>query len=203
LFDVAQRCADELTAARLQAAKRFTAAVCEQLQFMDMPYAKLVIDRQPTALSANGADKMEFLLSANVGEPPKPLAKIASGGELSRIMLAIKSVLADADEVDTLIFDEIDTGISGRAALKVGERLRSTAQSARGRQVLCVTHLAQIAAKADEHFLIEKTVRDGRTYTDVLPLSREARERELARIIGGEVTESAVTAAREMLGGVG
>ena len=203
LFSVAQQCAEALTAARLQAAERFTAAVCEQLRFMDMPHATLNVAHQPIALTANGADKLEFLLSANVGEPPKPLAKIASGGELSRIMLAIKSVLADADEVDTLIFDEIDTGISGRAALKVGERLRSTAQSERGRQVLCVTHLAQIAAKADEHFLIEKSVRDGRTYTDVVPLSREARERELARIIGGEVTESAVTAAREMLGGVG
>jgi DNA repair protein RecN (Recombination protein N) len=169
---------------------------------MDMPHAKLVMDRQPTALSSNDADKLEFLLSANVGEPPKPLAKIVSGGELSRIMLAIKSVLADADEVDTLIFDEIDTGISGRAALKVGERLRSTARSERGRQVLCVTHLAQIAAKADDHFLIEKSVRDGRTFTNVSLLSRESRERELARIIGGEITETAVTAAREMLGGV-
>ena len=194
--------ADALTDARLTAADRFAKAVKEQLTFLDMPNVALTIDRQPIALGVNGADKIEFLLSANAGELPKPLARIASGGELSRIMLAIKSVLADADEVDTLIFDEIDTGISGRAALKVGARLRQTADTAnRRRQVLCVTHLAQIAAQANEHFLIEKSVRDGRTYTDVTMLSRAAREQELARIIGGEVTEAAIQAAKEMLGG--
>lgn len=194
--------ADALTDARLTAADRFAKAVKEQLTFLDMPNVALTIDRQPIALGVNGADKIEFLLSANAGELPKPLARIASGGELSRIMLAIKSVLADADEVDTLIFDEIDTGISGRAALKVGARLRQTADTAnRRRQVLCVTHLAQIAAQANEHFLIEKSVRDGRTYTDVTMLSRAAREQELARIIGGEVTDAAIQAAKEMLGG--
>lgn len=197
----AEREAAALTAARLAAAQRFVAAVKEQLSFLDMPHVTLIIDREETALSSTGADRMEFLLSANAGEQPKPLARIASGGELSRIMLAIKSVLADADEVDTLIFDEIDTGISGRAALKVGARLRQTARSRdRRRQVLCVTHLAQIAAQADEQFLIEKTVRDGRTYTDVTLLEREQRERELARIIGGEVTDAAIQAARELLG---
>ncbi len=201
-FAAAQLKADALTEARLAAADRFAKAVKEQLTFLDMPNVTLTIDRQPIALGVNGADKMEFLLSANAGELPKPLARIASGGELSRIMLAIKSVLADADEVDTLIFDEIDTGISGRAALKVGARLRQTAATAnRRRQVLCVTHLAQIAAQANEHFLIEKSVRDGRTYTDVTRLSRTDRERELARIIGGEVTDAAIQAAKEMLGG--
>ncbi len=201
-FAAAQREADALTDARLTAADRFAKAVKEQLTFLDMPNVTLTIDRQPIMLGANGADKIEFLLSANAGELPKPLARIASGGELSRIMLAIKSVLADADEVDTLIFDEIDTGISGRAALKVGARLRQTAESVgRRRQVLCVTHLAQIAAQANEHFLIEKTVRDGRTYTDVTQLSRADREQELARIIGGEVTGAAIQAAKEMLGG--
>lgn len=201
-FAATQYEADALTAARLAAAERFATAVKEQLTFLDMPNVTLTIDRQPIALGVNGADKIEFLLSANAGELPKPLARIASGGELSRIMLAIKSVLADADEVDTLIFDEIDTGISGRAALKVGARLRQTAEGAhRRRQVLCVTHLAQIAAQANEHFLIEKSVRDGRTYTDVTRLSRTDRERELARIIGGEVTDAAIQAAKEMLGG--
>lgn len=200
-FAAAELKADALTAARLAAAERFAKAVKEQLTFLDMPNVTLTIDRQPITLGLNGADKIEFLLSANVGELPKPLARIASGGELSRIMLAIKSVLAHADEVDTLIFDEIDTGISGRAALKVGARLRQTAESRGRHQVLCVTHLAQIAAQANEHFLIEKSVRDGRTYTDVTPLSRVDRERELARIIGGEVTDAAVRAAKEMLGG--
>ena len=204
-FAAVQHEAELLTAARLEAADRFASAVKEQLTFLDMPNVTLIIDRKPIALTANGADKVEFLLSANAGELPKPLSKIASGGELSRIMLAIKSVLADADEVDTLIFDEIDTGISGRAALKVGARLRQIADSGeqRHRQVLCVTHLAQIAARATEQFLIEKSVRNGRTYTDVTLLSRDERERELARIIGGEVTQTAIQTAREMLGGVG
>ena len=204
VFAAVQRQAELLTAARLEVADRFASAVKEQLTFLDMPNVTLVIDRKPIALTANGGDKVEFLLSANAGELPKPLSKIASGGELSRIMLAIKSVLADADEVDTLIFDEIDTGISGRAALKVGARLRQIADSGeqRNRQVLCVTHLAQIAAQATEQFLIEKSVRNGRTYTDVTLLSRDERERELARIIGGEVTQTAIQTAREMLGGV-
>ncbi len=192
--------AETLTALRLQAAERFAAAVQEQLTFLDMPNVTLRIDRQPTDLCPTGADKLEFLLSANAGEQPKPLARIASGGELSRIMLAIKSVLAKADEIDTLIFGEIDTGISGRAALKVGARLRQTADAPH-RQVLCVTHLAQIAAQADTHFLIEKSVRDGRTYTDVTELSQEARVEDLARIIGGDVTDSARRAAADMLGG--
>ena len=170
--------------------------VMEELAFLDMPGVSLEVAMEPVPLGTGGGDRVEFLIAANPGEPPKPIARIASGGELSRIMLAIKSVLADADDIDTLIFDEIDTGISGRAARKVGIKLRQTAAS---RQVLCVTHLAQIASLAHHHLLISKTVREGRTYTEVTPLDREARERELARIIGGEVTGPALEAAREML----
>ena len=198
-----EQAAERLTDQRRETAVCFAAAVKEQLTFLDMPNVSLVIDCQRAEYGATGADRIEFLMSANVGEPPKPITRIASGGELSRIMLAIKSVLADADEIDTLIFDEIDTGISGRAAQKVGNRLRRTADSVcaeRHRQVLCVTHLAQIAAQAQHHFLIEKSVRNGRTYTDVTPLSATEREQELARIIGGAVTEATIRAAREMLG---
>lgn len=198
-----EQAATVLTDKRQETAVRFSAAVGEQLAFLDMPHVSLVINRESAEYGVTGADRIEFLMSANVGEPPKPITRIASGGELSRIMLAIKSVLADADEIDTLIFDEIDTGISGRAAQKVGDRLRRTADSTladRHRQVLCVTHLAQIAAQAQHHFLIEKSVRDGRTYTAVTPLSAAQREQELARIIGGTVTEANIQAAREMLG---
>ncbi len=199
LYGEMETAAAELTAQRREVALRFAGAVQTQLAFLDMPHVSLVIDRQATEYSATGADRMEFLLSANVGEPPKPITRVASGGELSRIMLAIKAVLADADEIDTLIFDEIDTGISGRAAQKVGDRLRLTAGNKAGRQVLCVTHLAQIAAQAQHHYLIEKTARDGRTYTAVTELCGERREQELARIIGGSVTDANLQAAREML----
>ncbi len=202
LREKTEQAANRLTEKRLEAARRFAACVQEQLAFLDMPNVTMVIDRQPTQPGVAGADKMEFLMSANVGEPPRPIIRIASGGELSRIMLAIKSVLADADEIDTLIFDEIDTGISGRAAQKVGIKLHETAKTelkGRQRQVLCVTHLAQIAARGDYHFLISKSVRNERTYTEVLQLDRGGRERELARIIGGEITDAALQAAREML----
>ncbi len=197
-----EQAAERLTDQRQKTARRFAEAVKEQLAFLDMQSVSLVIDRQPAEYSAVGADRIEFLMSANVGEPPKPITRVASGGELSRIMLAIKSVLAEADEIDTLIFDEIDTGISGRAASRVGNRLRLTANSVsenRHRQVLCVTHLAQIAAQAQQHYLIEKSVRDGRTFTEVTLLSAEQREQELARIIGGAVTSANRQAAREML----
>lgn len=167
-----------------------------QLEFLDMPGVSLEVAVEAVPLGNGGADRVEFLIAANPGEPAKPIARIASGGELSRIMLAIKSVLADADDIDTLIFDEIDTGISGRAARKVGIKLRETAAS---RQVLCVTHLAQIASLAHHHLLIAKTVREGRTYTEVKPLDQTGREGELARIIGGEVTDATLQAAREML----
>ena len=200
LHAVACREAEQLTAKRRETALTFSQAVGAQLAFLDMPNVSLQIDCHSAPLSVTGADMVEFLMSANIGEPAKPITRIASGGELSRIMLAIKSVLADADEIDTLIFDEIDTGISGKAAQKVGLRLRQTAESeTRRRQVLCVTHLAQIAARAQQHFLINKTVKDGRTYTQVTPLSEQEREQELARIIGGTVTPANLQAAKEML----
>ncbi len=189
-----------LTAARKEAAIRFAEQVVEELRFLDMPRVQFEVSIIPDTLNATGGDRVEFLLSANAGEPVKPLAKIASGGELSRIMLAIKAVMADADDVDTLVFDEIDVGISGRAAQKVGTKLREIAQMEKKRtQVVCVTHLAQIAAQAHHHFLINKSVLDERTYTQVLALDMQAREHELARIIGGEVTPTNLQAAREML----
>lgn len=144
-----------------------------------------------------GCDQMEFLIAANPGEVPKPIAKIASGGELSRIMLSIKTVLSGNDEIDTLIFDEVDTGISGATAEKVGLKLREVS---RNRQVLCVTHLAQIAALGTSHFYIEKNVSDGRTFTKVTKLDEAGRCRELARIMGGsEVTELMLQNAAAML----
>ncbi len=198
----AEAAARALTQKRLQAGERFAHAVQEQLAFLNMAGVTITLDRQEVPLSATGADKVEFLMSANVGEAPRPLARIASGGELSRVMLAIKSVLADADAIDTLIFDEIDTGISGRAAQKVGIKLQETAHSTtagRRRQVLCVTHLAQIAARGDHHYLIEKSVSGERTYTQVTRLDSEQRRHEIARIIGGEVTPATLQAAEEML----
>lgn len=190
-----------LTTARQRAAEAFSRSVTEQLAFLDMPRVQLAVSVEAAELSAVGADNVEFLLAANVGEPPRPLAKIASGGEMSRVMLALQTVLADVDDMETLVFDEIDTGVSGRAALKVGQKLHETAAGLSGtrrRQVLCVTHLAQIAAQADHHLLIEKAVRGERTYTEVTPLNEQGRERELARIIGGDVTEAGLEAAREL-----
>ena len=202
LREQALAAARALTAKRREAGKQFAEAVQDQLAFLNMPGVTLVLDFEDASLSATGGDKVEFLLSANVGETPRPLARIASGGELSRVMLAIKSVLADADAIDTLIFDEIDTGISGRAAQKVGIKLQETAQSTvegRHRQVLCVTHLAQIAARGDHHYLIEKSVSGERTYTQVTRLDETQRKDEIARIIGGEVTAATLQAAEEML----
>lgn len=187
--------AQRLTAARRQAAALFEENVCDQLSFLDMPHVKLVVSIEPTALTVIGGDKVEFLLSSNPGEPPKSIAKTASGGELSRIMLALKSVLAEVDDVETLVFDEVDSGISGRAATKVGTLMRRIARS---RQVLCVTHLAQIAACGNAHLLVQKQVQNGRTYTAVQPLEEAGRLREMARIIGGEVTDTALETAREM-----
>lgn len=192
--------AAELTEARQRAGRIFTDKVAKELAYLDMPGVRLEVTVEPVSLTATGGDKIEFCISANPGEPARSIARIASGGELSRIMLAMKSVMADADEIDTLIFDEIDTGISGRAARKVGAKLYEIARNTAGkRQVLCVTHLAQIAARADGHLLIRKAVRNGRTYTDVVPLDRSGREQELARIIGGVVTEATVKAACELL----
>ena len=185
-----------LSAERKRAAKRFAEAVCRELSFLNMPHVEFLVDFQEKKPGRTGLDQIEFFISANPGEPPKPLAKIASGGELSRIMLAIKSVLASYDPVGTMIFDEIDTGISGSAAQKVGVKLRQTAKSA---QVICVTHLAQIAALADRHLLIEKQVKAGRTFTSVEPLDHEGRKYELARIMGAVITESTLQSAEEML----
>ncbi|MBQ9413700.1 MAG: DNA repair protein RecN [Clostridia bacterium] len=190
--------AAHLTSARKQAAIVFCKEVGEQLQYLDMPRVTLQVSIEKTALTASGADQVEFLISANPGEPPRSIAKIASGGELSRIMLALKTVMAGADEIPTLVFDEIDAGIGGRAAAKVGDRLRALAAS--GKQVLCVTHLAQIAACAHDHLLIEKTTEQDRTYTSVRLLEGEERCTELARMIGGDLSASTLAAAREMLG---
>ena len=186
--------------ARVKAGEAFASAVENELCYLDMPHVKMAVAIEPTSLTVTGGDNVEFLLSANVGEPPKPLVKVASGGELSRIMLAIKAVMADKDDIDTLVFDEIDTGISGRAAQKVGDKLRQISTSkTRARQILCVTHLAQIASKGHAHLLIEKSVQNGRTFTNVSPLSAEGRERELARIISGVENKASLLAAREML----
>ena len=197
----ANELADRLTAARLEAGRELSEAICAELEFLDMPNVQFAVSRQETALSENGKDEIEFLISANAGEEPKPLARIASGGELSRIMLAIKNVLADTDGVGTMIFDEIDTGVSGRAAQKIAMKLR---QVSKGRQVVCVTHLAQIAAQGDVHLYISKSVRDGKTYTDIKPLLSDDRAEEIARIMGGiEITELQRQSAREMLEAAG
>ena len=190
--------ADELTKRRLETGKAFSEKVMTELEFLDMPNVIFETDRKEISPSENGADEIEFLISPNLGENPKPLAKIASGGELSRIMLAIKNVLSDKDNIGTLIFDEIDTGVSGRAASKLGKKLYEVSS---GRQVICVTHLAQIAAQADFHFEISKSSKDGKTYTSVTPLDREGRKYELARIIGGgeSVTQTQLDMAEEML----
>lgn len=190
--------ASRLTAARRKAAEVFSTAVCEQLAFLDMPRVTLAVSIEPASMTVSGADKVEFLISANPGEPPRSIAKIASGGELSRIMLAMKSVMARADDIPTLIFDEIDTGISGHAAAKVGYRLRHIGAFG-GKQVLCVTHLAQIAACAHHQLLIEKQVQEERTFTQVRPIDGEERQRELARIIGGDVTPLSLQTAGDML----
>lgn len=184
-----------LTAARKEAAVRFERDVQAQLSFMDMPHVRLAVSIEPTALTAIGGDAVEFLIASNPGEPPKSIAKTASGGELSRIMLALKSVLAQVDDIDTLVFDEVDSGISGRAAAKVGTLMRRIAAA---RQVLCVTHLAQIAACGHTHLYVSKSVSDGRTYTAVEELEEDRRLQELARIMGGDVTDAALSAAREL-----
>ena len=189
--------AEEISEKRKAAAKRLSEEICEQLKFLDMPNVKIIFAVNPDKITINGKDSIELLISANAGEEPKPLNKIASGGELSRIMLAIKSVLAENDNIPTLIFDEVDQGISGRAAQKVGIKLSETAAK---RQVLCITHLAQIASKADCHLLIEKQSQGERTFTHITELDFEGRKRELARIIdGSDESESALAAAEQML----
>ena len=189
--------AKQLSEKRKTVSGQFIRQVKEELAFLNMPGIEFETEIQRVPLYAMGCDRIQFLVSANKGEPPKPMSKIASGGELSRIMLAIKTVLSGKDKVDTLIFDEVDTGISGAAANKVGQKLK---QVSRDRQVLCITHLAQIAALADHHFLISKHVEGDRTFTQVKKLDFEGRKQEVARIIGGDsITQLQLEMAEEML----
>lgn len=189
--------AEALTACRLAAAAEFSERVEQELAYLDMTGVRFSITRREKPYGPTGADEMEFMICTNTGEEAKPLAKIASGGELARIMLAIKNVLAEKDGIGTIIFDEVDTGVSGRAAQKIGKKL---AEVARHRQVICVTHLAPVAACAAHHYRIYKTVEDGRTFTRVEELTRPQRVQELARIMVGEnITDSALKSAEEML----
>ena len=192
-----RQAAKALTARRLETAGEFVRRVEAELAYLDMGGVRFSISRKEKAFGPNGADEMEFLICTNAGEEARPLAKIASGGELARIMLAIKNVLAEKDDIGTIIFDEVDTGVSGRAAQKIGQKLEEVA---RHRQVICVTHLAPVAACAAHHYRIYKTVEEGRTFTRVEELGHEDRVRELARImVGDHITESALQSAGEML----
>ena len=197
LYRAAYAAAQELSERRMATAETFRKGVEHEMAFLQMPHVRLAVSREEVELNSRGIDRVEFLISTNPGESPKPVSKIASGGELSRMMLAIKTVLSSADFVETLIFDEIDTGISGSAADRVGKKL---AELSRDRQVLCVTHQAQIAAFAANHLFISKSVRDDRTYTQVDILDEDGRVRELARIVGGEhITDTARSHAAELL----
>ena len=197
LEQAAEKAGLALRNTRLQASKQLQARLSEELTALDMPRAQFVCQFEEQPMAANGMDNVRFLMTANVGEALKPMSKVASGGELARIMLAIKNVLAEQDQVGTLIFDEVDAGVSGRAAQKVAEKLRAVSK---GKQVLCVTHLPQIAAAANAHLLIAKSEHNGRTYTQVTQLDKEGRKREIARIIGGaEITEITLQSAEEML----
>lgn len=196
-YNEALAAAKKLSKIRIEAGKKFSADVERELAFLDMPSVKFIVNDSVGELYENGIDNIEFLLSANAGEEPKPLSKIASGGELSRIMLAIKCVLSELDDIDTLIFDEIDSGVSGRAALKIAAKMKELSKT---HQVICVTHLAQIAAFADEHKLISKEEKDGRTYTCIASLDYNGRKYELARIMGGlTVTQNILNSAEELL----
>lgn len=189
--------AEVLRKNRKENAEAMSARILGELAQLDMPRVRFACNFRELELTPSGTDAVAFYMSANAGEALKPLSKVASGGELARIMLAMKNVLAEKDQIGCLIFDEVDTGVSGRAAQKVAEKLRSLA---RFKQVLCVTHLPQLAALADTHLLISKAERDGRTYTSVTPLDKEGRKRELARIIGGtHITETTLKSAEEML----
>ncbi len=202
LSEKTKKLAVKLSEERKKTSIDFSKKVCNELQYLDMPNVQFLVDFKEVSLYENGIDEAEFLISANVGEIPKPITKIASGGELSRIMLALKTVMAHKDNIETMIFDEIDSGVSGRAALKVANKLK---QVSNGKQVLCVTHLSQLMSYADTHYLIEKAVRDGKTYTGVTVLDFEGRKREIARIISGdEITQAQLKNAEEMLktGGV-
>ena len=198
LYGLAREKAEALTQTRLKAFDELNARITDTLQFLNMPGVRMTLHHARGPLASHGQDNVEFYISTNPGEAPKPLARIASGGELSRITLAIKNALADRDAVPTVIYDEIDSGVSGKAAGRIGEVLR---QSARGHQILCITHTAQIAALADCHLLIQKNVTNDRTYTEIHPLDTEGRVEALARLISGDhVTELSRANAREMLG---
>ena len=198
LYGLAREKAEALTQTRLKAFDELNARITDTLQFLNMPGVRMTLHHARGPLASHGQDSVEFYISTNAGEAPKPLARIASGGELSRITLAIKNALADRDAVPTVIYDEIDSGVSGKAAGRIGEVLR---QSARGHQILCITHTAQIAALADCHLLIQKNVTNDRTYTEIHPLDTEGRMEALARLISGDhVTELSRANAREMLG---
>lgn len=189
--------AEKISNKRKETALKFSEKVCKELQFLDMPNVQFLVDFKEVELCENGIDSAEFLISANVGENPKPIAKIASGGELSRIMLALKTVIAHKDKISTMIFDEVDTGVSGRAATKVASKLKSVSN---GKQVICVTHLAQLMCFADNHYLIRKDVINEKTYTNVTLLDFEGRKREIARITaGGEITDIQLHNAEEMI----
>lgn len=194
----AKALAAELSESRHQAAKQFEVRLISELRQLDMPRVQFVCQLEPLKhLEESGGDSCRFMMSANIGEELRQMNRVASGGELARIMLAMKNVLSEKDHIPTMIFDEVDTGVSGRAAQKVAEKLHSVSQ---GKQVLVVTHLPQIAAMADTHFLISKAEKDGRTYTSVTPLDLEGRKAEIARLIGGaKITSNTLKSAEEML----
>lgn len=197
LYAVALKKAQKLSEKRKTVAAEFSYNVTKQMRLLNMPSAVVEVSQNITDLTDNGIDEMEILVSTNAGEPPKPVAKVASGGELSRMMLSIKTVLSHSDPTDTLVFDEVDTGISGLAARRVGEALKNVSTTT---QSLCVTHLPQIAAMADSHYLISKSEQNGRTYTQVTPLDTNGRVEELARIIGGDQNGTAAyDYAKELL----
>lgn len=198
LYTLAREKAEALTQTRLKAFDELNKRISGTLDFLNMPGVRMTLRHSRGPLASHGQDSIEFYISTNAGEAPKPLAKIASGGELSRITLAIKSAMADKDAVPTVIYDEIDSGVSGKAASRIGEVLR---QSAEGHQILCITHTAQIAALADCHLLIQKNITNERTYTEIHPLDENGRVEALARLISGDhVTELSLANAREMLG---
>ena len=198
LYTLAREKAELLTQTRLKAFEELNKRISDTLDILNMPGVRMTLRHTRGPLASHGQDSIEFYISTNPGEAPKPLAKIASGGELSRITLAIKNAMADKDAVPTVIYDEIDSGVSGKAASRIGEVLR---QSAEGHQILCITHTAQIAALADCHLLIQKNITNERTYTEIHPLDENGRVEALARLISGDhVTELSLANAREMLG---
>ncbi len=197
LYEKAKQLADKLTKTRLMAFENFNSEISKALSFLNMPKINLSLIHKKGPLASLGQDSIEFYISANIGETPKPMAKIASGGELSRIMLAIKSALADKDDISSIIYDEIDTGVSGVAAEKIGKKLK---QTSKGRQIICITHTAQIAAQADIHLLIEKNIKQERTYTNIVKLKSDERVKVLANMISGDnITDISLANAKEML----